>query len=102
MATYPTTGSEKPPEPDDGKAFTDVKDVSKPGDQKLVAEPVKGTKPSEMAVRWERELQAAKKELAKFHRLGKKLNAKYLDKQHSFPTTRPTRSSTCSGPTSRC
>jgi len=75
------TGDEKPLDKGDGKEFSDTKEVAKPGDQKLVAEPVKGKNPAEMAVRWERELQAAKKELAKFHRLGKKLTAKYLDER---------------------
>ena len=81
MGQQPTTGSEKPPLESDDKVFSDVKDGVKPGDQKLVAKAVQGKKPGEMAERWERELQAAKKELAKFHRLGKKLTSKYLDER---------------------
>jgi hypothetical protein len=81
MPGKPTTSDENPVGKGDGKEYTDTKEVAKPGDQTLVAEQVKGKSPAEMAVRWERELQAAKKELAKFHRLGKKINAKYLDER---------------------
>jgi len=64
------------PDPSNTK---DVHAPVKPGDQSKVPEEVKGKSPTEMASRWEKELQAAKKELGKFHSIGKRLVGRYLD-----------------------
>ena len=89
MATYgppqqpgppgaPVTGDEKQ---SDGKEYQDIHDGRKPGDQALVPERDKGKSPTELAQRWERELQASKKELSKFHIQARKLVQKYLDER---------------------
>jgi hypothetical protein len=92
MATYPPaptpgapgqpapTGSAKP---DDGKQYQDTREPRKPGDQSLVPEQYRGKSPTELAQRWEKELQAAKKELLKFHTTGRKLVQRYLDERES-------------------
>ena len=64
-----------------GKEFSDPNAPVSPGDQKKVPEAVKGKNPVELATRWERELQAAKKSLSKFHSTAKKLNSRYLDER---------------------
>ena len=67
--------------PKDGKEHQDIHDGRKPGDQALVPEKDRGKDPAKLAERWERELQAAKKELTKFHTTAKKLVQKYLDER---------------------
>jgi hypothetical protein len=67
--------------PDDGRHEQDHRGPKKPGDQSKVPKVDKGRNPVEMATRWEKELQAAKKELAKFHTTGRKLVQKYLDER---------------------
>ena len=42
--------------------------------------------PEESATRWEKELQAAKKELTKFHESARKITKKYLDKRDDTDT----------------
>jgi hypothetical protein len=81
MATYGEAATTSDEKPGDGKEYQDIHDGRKPGDQALVPQQVKGKSPTELAVRWERELQAAKKELAKFHTTAKKLVQKYLDER---------------------
>jgi hypothetical protein len=73
----------KASKPSDGKEFEDTRVPKKPGDQRKVPKEVQGKSPTEMAERWEKELQAAKKELQKFHSTGRKLTQKYLDERDS-------------------
>ena len=42
-----------------------------------------GRSPTELAARWEKELQAAKRELTKFHTTGRRLVQRYLDERDS-------------------
>lgn len=77
----PTTRSETPD--GDPTNARDINEPVKPGDQSKVPEQVRGKSPQEMATRWEKELQAAKKELSKFHTVGRKLVHKYLDERDS-------------------
>ena len=42
-----------------------------------------GRSPTELAARWEKELQAAKRELSKFHTTGRRLVQRYLDERDS-------------------
>jgi hypothetical protein len=67
--------------PSDGKEYQDIHDGKKPGDQSLIPERDQGKDPAKLAERWERELQAAKKELSKFHTTARKLVKKYLDER---------------------
>jgi len=80
----PTTSDETPqgvdPDPSNAK---DVHEPVKPGDQSKVPKQVQGRKPADMAKRWETELQAAKKELSKFHTTGRRLVQRYLDERDS-------------------
>jgi len=60
----PVTKREKP-DADDPRPSTQLKEA--------------GRDPAKLAELWEKELQAAKKELTKFHTTGRKLVKKYLD-----------------------
>jgi len=75
----PRPGTTPPP----GKEAQDINQPVKPGDQKKVPEAVKGKSPTELAARWERELQAAKKNLSKFHTQARKMNHRYLDEREA-------------------
>lgn len=76
--TSSETGYGSDPDPSNSK---DTGSPAKPGDQSLVPESVRGKKPGEMAARWEKELQAAKKELSKFHTVGRRMVDRYLDER---------------------
>ena len=76
------TTSSKTPDADPSNA-RDINEPVKPGDQSKVPEQARGKSPADMAARWEKELQAAKKELTKFHTVGRKLVGKYLDERDS-------------------
>ena len=65
----------------DGREFSDTKMPKKPGEQKGVPKQDQGKSPTEMAQRWEKELQAFKKESTKFHGTARKLVQKYLDER---------------------
>lgn len=67
--------------PTAGKENQDIGKPKEPGDQSQVPKDAQGRSPAEMAKRWERELQAAKKELQKFHQTGRKLVQRYLDER---------------------
>jgi hypothetical protein len=81
MATYGEAAVAGDEKPSDGKEYHDIHDGKKPGDQSLVPEKDQGKDPAKLAERWERELQAAKKELSKFHITAKKLVQRYLDER---------------------
>jgi len=83
MATYGEAATTSDEKSEDGKEYKDIHDGKKPGDQSLVPERDKGKDPAKLAERWERELQASKRELSKFHITAKKLVQKYLDERDS-------------------
>ena len=71
----------KPDAASDPSNARDINEPVKPGDQSKVPKQARGKSPAEMAKRWETELQAAKKELTKFHQTGRKLVQRYLDER---------------------
>ena len=75
---YPSTPNEKSPSGEHGGANASTD----PGHQKPDTQAKKaGRDPVKLAEIWEKELQAAKKELQKFHTQGRKLVQRYLDER---------------------
>jgi hypothetical protein len=78
MAYGPTTSDETQPQQPEGSPKSKVE-----AGHQLPAEQAKkaGKDPVKLAEIWEKELQAAKKELTKFHTTGRKLVQRYLDER---------------------
>jgi hypothetical protein len=72
-----TGGETRETEASDPKSPTPEKPEGK------VPEADAGRSPTELAARWEKELQAAKRELTKFHTTGRRLVQRYLDERDS-------------------
>ena len=98
----PVTPPQDPASPPPGKEAQAVDKSIKPGDQSRVPEEVKGKSPTELATRWERELQAAKKSLSKFHSTARKLNNRYLDERDAVGSDPADAKFNLYCPTSRC